>query len=77
MEIERISGSGDLVRVTHSLHQRIKNFGSAPEKVKLYLHIDEWGFREPCKIISCQAKLEDGTVIKADPQDTKSSTIMV
>jgi hypothetical protein len=74
VEIEK-SGNG-LVRCTSTLRRTMKNIGHGPEKFKLLLHIDEWGYpHEQSKIFECSAKLEDGSVIRSVGRDTSDSTV--
>ena len=75
VEIEKIAGSKDLVRVNFELHRRIRNCGSTPEKMRVLLHIDEWGLGKPNEIIDCYGALDDGTIVRATHRDLENSKI--
>ena len=66
----------DTVRVTCEVNRRIKNIGSSPEEVRTYLHIDDWGFKEPSKILDCRVELENGKKIMGAPQTRTDSTVL-
>jgi hypothetical protein len=65
------------VRVTSTLTRRIRNVGASSDKVRPYVHIDEWGFKgERSRVIECKITLDDGTVVVGTERPTKSSSIL-
>jgi hypothetical protein len=68
-----------IVRVTTSIERTHKNITAYPEKIRAYLHIDDWGFAAgPSKIINCDM-IKDGQTfqgisVEAEPFREKWQT---
>ena len=75
LEIEKLDDA-NFVRVTSTLTRRLKNITAHAEKLRLYIHIDDWGYKnESSKVLECKVTLEDGTVVLAKEQKEINSTI--
>jgi hypothetical protein len=75
VQIEKLDDN--FVRVTSTLTRRIRNVGASPEKMKPYIHIDDWGFKgEPSKVIECKIALDGGPIVFGKQKPTKSSSIL-
>jgi len=56
----------DVVKTTSSVERVIRNKSSYPEKLKNYVHIDEFGFQEKSDILECSITLANGKPISFD-----------
>ena len=75
VRIEKIDD--DTVRVTCETNRKVRNMAPSSEKLRPYLHIDEWGFKqEPSKIMECRVDLEDGKSVVGRQQKTSGSTVL-
>jgi hypothetical protein len=75
VSIEKVDN--EAVRVTSEVKRKIRNIGSSSDKLRPYLHIDEWGFKqEESKILVCKIEPEKGKPSVAVQQTTDWPTIL-